>query len=178
MNIRKNAEHKKNEVSFESIYSKYYSSVLFYFIKRIRNQSDAEDLTSEVFLYCFNNYDTYDSSKSSFATWLYLVAKSRFYNYCRDKKQTEDIDDYANIIEDTSNLVEKAVYLSELRMQLNVALNELTERQKKIVVMKYFEGMCAEEIANILNTNANNVRVQLSKALKRLQTIIENLEGR
>lgn len=178
MDIYKTAACNKAEVSFENIYSRYYTPILAYFIKRIGNRSDAEDLTSEVFLYCFNNYDTYDSSKSSVATWLYLVAKSRFYNYCRDRKQTEDIDDYSNIIEDTNNLVERAVYLSELRAQLNEALNELTERQKRIVVMKYFEGMDAEEIATILDTNANNVRVQLSKALKRLRTVVESLEER
>lgn len=178
MDIHNTAARSKAEVSFENIYSRYYAPILSYFIKRIGNQSDAEDLTSEVFLYCFNNFNTYDPLKSSVATWLYLVAKSRFYNYCRDRKQIEDIDNYSNIIEDTNNLVERAVYLSELRTQLNEALNELTERQKKIVVMKYFEGMNAEEIATILDTNANNVRVQLSKALKRLRTVMESLEGR
>ena len=174
MEIYKNIHCEKNIISFDDIYRKYHSQIVAYFVKRTGNQKDAEDLASEVFLYCYKNYSKYDSSKSSVSTWIYLIAKSRFYNYCRDRKTCEDIDDYANIIEDSTDFTEKAIYLEEMRIQLNESLKLLTERQRKIVILKYFEGMKAEEIALLFDTTANNIRVQLSKALKKMKKNMEN----
>lgn len=58
--------------------------------------------------------------------------KSRFYNYCRNREQIEDIDDYSNIIEDTKNLVDVAIYLSKIHTQLMKKVNKSTECQKKL----------------------------------------------
>lgn len=162
------------QISFNEVYNKYYKQILAYFFKRINSTSDAEDLTSEVFLYSYKHFDKYDSEKASLSTWLYLIAKSRYYNYCRDKKNTENIDDFENLIGSYGDEMEKAIYIEELRIQLNKALNNLTDRQKNIVVMKYFEEMETEEIAEFYGTSSNNIRVQLCKALKNLRKYISD----
>lgn len=172
--IKSVSKRSEKEQAFKEIYEKYYPQVLAYFLKKINHRHDAEDLTSEVFLYCYKQIDTYDSEKSSVSTWIYLIAKSRFFNYCRDKKITENIDDFTDLLGSDTDLPEKAVYLSELREQLNTALLSLTEQQRKIVIMRYFKGKNAQEIAAQFGTSANNIRVQLSKALKNLKKIMEN----
>lgn len=157
------------KISFEEIYKKYYNQMFAYFFKRLNNKADAEDLTSDTLLYCYKNIDTYDSEKASFATWIYLIAKSRYYNYFRDRKLTENIDDFENIAGDSENQMENAIYIDELRKQLNIALNNLTERQRSIIIMKFFEDKTTEEIADFYKTSSNNIRVQLCKALKNLR---------
>ena len=174
MEVYRTEVKQEETLLFEEVYEKYYKQIVAYFIKRIGNQPDAEDLTSEVFLYCYKNFSTYDPKKSSIATWIYLVAKSRYFNYCRDKRITENIDDFENLAADSADLMDNAIYLEELRSQLNAALTSLTERQKSIIVLRYFEDKSAEEIANIFCTSSNNIRVQLHKALKKLKKIMES----
>jgi RNA polymerase sigma factor (sigma-70 family) len=60
-----------------------------------------------------------------------------------------------------------------VRSKLFDALVQLTERQRYIVVMRYFKGKTVEQIANTLKISPNNVRVQQSKALKRMKHIME-----
>jgi DNA-directed RNA polymerase specialized sigma24 family protein len=56
--------------------------------KRIGVTEDAKDLTGEVFLAGFKSYEKYDSTKSSLASWLYVITNNRLKNYYRDKKNT------------------------------------------------------------------------------------------
>ncbi|MDE6035586.1 MAG: sigma-70 family RNA polymerase sigma factor [Ruminococcus sp.] len=169
MEIKETTDNNKSLLTFDEVYKKYYRQILAYFIKHIGNQEEAEDLTSEVFMYCYKNFDKYDVKKASVSTWIYLIAKSRFCNYLRDRKVNDNIDDYTDLVDYSAVDVDKALYLEEMRKQLNNALNSLTERQRLIVILKYFQEKSAEEIALILNTNANNIRVQLSKALKSMK---------
>ena len=173
MEILKTAAVCEVKQSFEEVYKKYYPQILSYYCQRIGNHADAEDLTSEVFLYCANHYDNYDPQKASVATWIYLIAKSRFSNYCRDRKLTDNIDDHLDLTGDTGEMMDKALYLQELRERLTAALGQLAERQRQIVVWRYFDDRSIEEIANRLEITSNNVRVQLSRALKKLRSIIK-----
>lgn len=174
MEVHRTEIKQEDTLLFEEVYEKYYKQIMAYFVKRIGNKSDAEDLTSEVFLYCYKNLNTFDSKKSSISTWIYLIAKSRYYNYCRDKRLTECIDDYEHLVGDSADLMDKAIYLDELRTQLNEALKCLTERQKNIIILRYFEDKSSEEIADLFCTSSNNIRVQLHKALKKLKKIMES----
>ena len=69
---------------YETFYRENYTRVLNYVYKKISHKEDAEDLTSEVFLYCYRHYDDYDPSKGKRSTWLYLITNSRIKNYYRD----------------------------------------------------------------------------------------------
>lgn len=169
MEIKQTVNNSSNLLTYDEVYKKYYSQILAYFKKHISSEADAEDLTSEVFMYCYRNFDKYDSKKASVSTWIYLVAKSRFCNYLRDRKVNDNIDDYDNLVGGSADDMDKALYLEETRKQLDSALKALTERQRTIVVLRYFQDKSAEEIAKVLGTNANNVRVQLHKALESMK---------
>lgn len=175
------AFQKKNVLTFEVAYEQFYEKILAFFCRKISNRADAEDLTEEVFTYCYKNWSSYDPEKASLSTWIYLVANSRYKNYCRDHKMFVDIDERVDIADETFDDMEKALYVQELRRVLNNALENLTDRQRKIVVLKYFEGLGTDEIAGLLQSTPNNVRVQLSKALKNMKKILAekgiNIDG-
>lgn len=154
---------------FESVYKTYYPKVLQYYSKKMANIQDAEDLAGEVFLYCCKNYDSYDPQKAEISTWIYLVAGSRWKNYCRDRQYPQNIDDFEFCGEDGADEMEHAVWLDQLTDSLTNALRQLTERQQRIVILRYFSDKTPSEIAVLLGTNPNNVRVQLSKALKTMK---------
>lgn len=156
--------------SFETVYETYYTSVLSYIRKKITNLQDAEDLASEIFLYCYDHYADYDPAKSAVSTWLYLVANSRIKNYYRDHREFSDIGAMENTLADDKPEMEQSVYLEQLRDTLAKAIRTLPERQQQIVVMSYFQKRSSQEIAEALGMTSGNVRVQLSRALDKLQT--------
>ena len=154
---------------FEDVFARYYSGAVSYTYNKLGNHQDAEDLCSEAFLYCYDHYEDFDPTKSSISTWLYLVINSRIKNYYRDHKSHADIDELQNIIPDEGSDMERGVYLQQLRSSLANALQQLPDRQQQIVIMHYFHNKTSQEIAEALDMTPGNVRVQLSRALDKLE---------
>jgi len=165
----------KPKPSFEEVYNSQYFNVFRYVRKRVSNQQDAEDLVSEVFLYCYSRYDTYDPEKSSLSTWLYLVVNSRLKNYYRDRKTHTDITELENTLFSEGNEMENAVYLEELRHIMAQKILLLPEKQQTVVNMRFFQKRTFAEIAECLGTSEGNIRVILSRTMIRLETLCADL---
>ena len=155
--------------SFELVYQEYYQPLLRYLMKKTGNLQDAEDLTAEAFLYCYQNYDQYDPARSAVSTWLYLAANSRLKNYYRDRKDHVELSELEERLFTEETDMERAAYLEELRHVLNDKLDRLPERQQKAVVLRFFYQKSFDEIAAALDTTPGNVRVILSRAMDRLE---------
>lgn len=156
----------KNQVPpFEEFYDDNYRKVVGYINRKIGNPHDAEDLASEIFIYCYSHYDDYDPSKSSLNTWLYMIVNSRIKNHYRDARTYVDLESLVGVLPDDSVDMDACIYLEQLHSLLEKALMKLPERQRKIVSMRYFEEKSNAEIAEALGMTQVNVRVQLSRAL-------------
>lgn len=154
---------------YESFYEENYKRVFFYIQKKIDNIEDAEDLASEVFLYCFTHYEEYNPDKSSIITWLYMIVNSRIKNYYRDHKIHVDLDSMSGFLQDESIDLDSGIFIEQLHNSLMTAIHKLPERQQNIVLMRYFEEKSSDEIAKIMNLSPGNVRVLLSRALDTLE---------
>lgn len=161
---------------FESVYEDYYQAVLRYLLKHTGNMQDAEDLAAETFLYCYQNYNSYDPAKSSVPTWLYLVAGSRLKNHYRDKKEHVEISELEERLFVEESDMERAAWLEELRRMLAEQMQILPERQQKAIVMRYFQEKDFDEIASALDTTPGNVRVMLSRALDKLEIALSSMK--
>ena len=99
--------------------------------------------------------------------------KNRLKNYYPDKKEFLSLDD-ENIPElpgDTS--VAQAILLEEERRALSSAMNILSERERTIIVERYFHKKTSGEIAGILKMTDVNVRVTLKRALEKIRKYFE-----
>jgi len=157
------------KMPFEELYNQYYTKIFLYIKNKINNIQDAEDLTSEAFIYCYNHYDDYDPTKSALTTWLYLIVNSRLKNYYRDHKEHTDIGALENLLSDDRSDMDRGIYLEQLREVLARAIKTLPEKQQQIVVLRYFKNKDSNEIAEILDMTPGNVRVQLSRALDKME---------
>lgn len=160
---------KKEKPDYEDFYSDNYGRVLYYVKQKINSVEDAEDLVSEVFMYCYSHYDDYNPEKSSITTWLYLIVNSRIKNFYRDHNVTYvDYDVVSETMQDQSIDLDEGVYLEQLHGVLMKAIKSLPERQQRIVMLRYFENCSSDEIAVRLGISPGNVRVLLSRALDKL----------
>lgn len=170
------AKSRGEKPPFEAVYEEYYQPLLRYLSKKTGSLQDAEDLTSETFLYCYRTYDSYDPEKSAVSTWLYLAANSRLKNHYRDRREHVEISELENLLPAEETDMERAAYLDQLRAFLAKKLETLPERQQQVIAMRYFQEKEYDEIADALGTTAGNVRVILSRALDRLKKEMPDLK--
>ena len=166
---------KKEKPTFEEFYEDNFQRVVQYIRRKLDNLHDAEDLASEIFLYCYNHYDDYDPAKSSLNTWLYLIVNSRIKNHYRDSKTYVDLESLVGVLPDEAIDMDASIYLQQLQDMLKRAMEKLPERQRKIVIMRYFEERSSADIAAELGLTPGNVRVQLSRALDTLEKLCGDL---
>ncbi len=163
------------EEAFEEVYNRYYLSVYLYLFKRIRHQQDAEDLANDVFLACYKNFGSYDPAKASMITWIFVIASNRLKNYYRDRREFFYLDDRAHASElPAGEPLEQAVLLEEGRAAVRDAIDALPERQREIVLLRYFRGLNSNEIGERIGASPGNVRVLLNRALGRLRAYLES----
>ena len=160
--------------SFDSFYAEYRQPVLRYLCGKMNNAQDAEDLTAEIFEYCFRQYTAFDPQKASRKTWLYVIVNSRYKNYLRSRRCFEDIEDYMDFTPSDDAPLEQAIEMEQERSALAKALERLPQKQREIVISKYFLGKSTDEIAKRLEMTPVNVRVQLYRALQKMKGYIQS----
>lgn len=161
-------------MTFEEVYNRYYLSVYLYLLKRVQNREDTEDLTSDVFLACYQNFERYDPERASLATWIFVIASNRLKNYYRDRKPAASLDDEDFREPAGEDDLEQAAVMEELRGAVREAIRNLPERQQTIVRMRYFSGLNSNEIAARTGLTSGNVRAVLSRTLTKLRNYLED----
>ncbi|MBR6940225.1 MAG: sigma-70 family RNA polymerase sigma factor [Clostridia bacterium] len=171
------ADVRTEKLKFEQYYEKYYNQVYLYINKKIQNVHDAEDLATDVFIACYEKFDSFDPGKASFQTWVFFITNNKLKNYYRDRKINIDIDDPEQYIEPAEEGFEDdfvaAEYLTAMREYLAEALQEVSELQRTIITESYFHNKSSKEIALKLHMTDGNVRVQLSRALAKMRVYFE-----
>lgn len=159
---------------FEAVYNEYYPRILRHINKKIGLYHEAEDLAQEIMAACYRNFEKYNSEKSSVGTWIYVIMNNRLKNYYRDKKVNVSLDDDESFLELASEeVLEEAVLLEEQKRLLMEAIENLSEREKEIVMYTYFQRKTSVEVAEKLHMTAGNVRVVLNRSLKKLREYFE-----
>ena len=174
---RKEEKEHCVKLSFETVYDRYYFDIFRYLSKRVQNKQDAEDLTASVFLYCYEHYCDYDPEKSSIITWLYLITNSRLKNHYRDRREYVDLETMEPFLYSEDLALEHAVFLEQLRDELGNALAHLPDKQRQVIVMRYFEEKDYSYIAKRIETTEGNVRVLLSRTLDKIEKQCPSLKN-
>ena len=153
---------------FEQIYNSYHDKIYNFIYFKIYNAQISEDLTSDVFLAAYKNLNRYDSDKSFITTWLYAIACNRLKNYYKSssRKQEYSIENWTEKWEDTDMANDNMLERQEWRILLLEVLLQLPERNRKIVLMKYYDNMTSKEIGRKLDLSSGNVRIILKRSLE------------
>lgn len=161
-------------LDFEGYYNKYYQQVYLYILKKVGNVALAEDLTMDAFYSCYKNYASFDETKASFGTWIYVIVNNKLKNYYRDKKEFDDVDEVEKGDSGFEDEIVEAEYLTGMRKELALALKSLNPIERSIVVGKYFKELNSNEIAAENAMTPGNVRVILHRAINKMKTYFDN----
>jgi RNA polymerase sigma-70 factor (ECF subfamily) len=167
-------------LAFQELYENYFSRIYGYVASRINNQQDAEDVVSEVFLRVIRNLAALrNQHPTSFAAWLFAVARNVITDHYRRKEHTESVIPF----DSPSPLIAQAPHPdtdligSEEAAQLRDLIATLPERKREIVTLKYYGGLRNQEIAVMLQIGEKTVAAYLSRALDELHEKYTNLKS-
>lgn len=166
--------------AFELLVIDNQKSVYNLALKILKNESDALDVSQDVFLKAYTNLKFFRGD-SRFSVWLYRLA----YNACIDATRKSkaamnvsltvtDEDNATTEIElvDVRPLPERELERRETQREVQEAIEKLPEEQRKIIVMREFSDMSYEDIATSLNISVGTVKSRLSRARKSLAKIL------
>lgn len=161
-----------DRAAFGELYDLHASSVYRYLLYRVRQPSDAEDLTSEVFTRAFANIHRYRWQGKSFLAWLYTIARNAVTDRRRRERPTVDLEDAFSLAEDGPTAHERAVH-GEAVEALRDAVKYLTIEQQEVLVLRFVENLSSREVAQMLGKNEGAVRALQFRALCRLRKLLE-----
>jgi RNA polymerase sigma-70 factor (ECF subfamily) len=139
---------------------------------------DARDLTQETFLRAYRGLSTF-KSEARFSSWLYQIA----LNLCRDRlrqrrgRTTVSIDDLDPVtaarIDRVAPSAHEMVEARDLARVVSGAMAELPEEQREVIVLKEYQGLTFQEIANVLRIPVSTVKTRLYRGLVQMRDHLE-----
>jgi len=157
--------------AFGELYDTHVESVYRYVLYRVREPSDAEDLTSEVFTRAFANIHRYRWQGKSFLAWLYTIARNAVTDRSRRERPTVDLDDAFGVAEEGPTAHDRAV-TGEQVDALRGAVKHLTSEQQEVLVLRFVQDMSSRQVAKMLGKNEGAIRALQFRALGRLRKLL------
>ncbi|MBD0373624.1 MAG: RNA polymerase sigma factor [Pyrinomonadaceae bacterium] len=162
-----------NLEAFEELYVRHNRRVYLLCLRMTGNQSEAEDLTQEVFIQLFRKIDTF-RGESLFTTWLHRLTVNQVLMYFRHLKVCkEELLDGQRTLEDIYPRAAGQFSNHTLdRVMLDKAIRQLPTSKRSILLLHDVEGYSHEEIAEMLGCTSGTSKSQLHKARMKLRSLL------
>lgn len=153
---------QKNTAETEKIltdnYEKYYRLAYSY----MRNEDDALDVVQESAYRAIRDCGKV-KNKDYLSTWIYRIVVNTALDMLRKKKKE-------NLTEEMPEIPTRDQYQET---ELRTVLEQLDDKSRTVVILRYFEDLKLEDIADIVGDNLNTVKARLYRALKKLRMNLE-----
>lgn len=169
------------------LFRRYARLVRTVAMRILRDDSEADDLLQDVFLFVHRNCAIFDSSRSALRSWIVQLTYSRAidrrrYLNSRHFYTRVDLDGVADLLDSRSESREDGTHPNSVVGNATVAglLDSLTEDQRNTLSLHLFDGYTFAEIAAKLNQSVGNIRNHYYRGLDKLrkQVFPEKLPGR
>ena len=162
-----------NLAAFEMIYQRYHRRTYSLCLRMTSSQTEAEDLTQEVFIQLFRKVGSFRGD-SAFSTWLHrLTVNQVLMHFRRRSVKNEKVSDDGEMPEQavagTSNPNKMPVVD---RIALKNAIAELPRGYRNVFVLHDVEGYEHEEVARMLSISVGTSKSQLHKARLKLRGLL------
>lgn len=161
--------------AYEELIKRHQQRVFAVAAGILRRHEDIEDIAQQVFVKAYFSLKRFDG-RAAFSTWLYRITLNECWDLLRKKKvrpllyESDLSEEQAQRVADSESDGAGPDVRQRLENQQRVEqlLEGLEERDKLMLILKEVEGFSIEEIAEVLDLNANTVKVRLFRARGRV----------
>lgn len=164
------------------LYNRTYNNAYFTVKALIKDEDTALDIIQDSYVKAFKNLEQLQEA-DKFRAWIKRICHNQAVDYLRKTKpvlfSTMSTDDESTVeFEDdrTENLPEEAADLKETSRLIKEILDSLSDEQRLVVGMFYYEQLSVKEIANTLSVSENTVKSRLNYARKKIEERVLHLE--
>lgn len=162
------------EKAYTAIIKKYQEKLYWHVRRLVIHHEDANDVLQNVFIKVWNGLENFRED-SQLYTWLYRIATNESLTYLDQKKRKSSI----SIDNEESNVVnqlkaEKDFDASKIEWKLQLAIQQLPEKQKLVFNLRYFDEMPYEEMSRVLETSEGALKASFHHAVKKIEDFILN----
>lgn len=164
-----------DQAALSELYNLHVDRIYQYVRYRIGNDQTAEDITAEVFLRAIESLGNYIDQGAPFIAWLYRIAYARIVDFWRrgKRQQTAPLND--PLLQDGLVATDEAIDVDFLQHRsLRTALQQLTDDQQNVIVLKFMQHMSNAEIAQILGKTEGAVKALQRRALEALARLLDH----
>ncbi|MRX07471.1 sigma-70 family RNA polymerase sigma factor [Pseudoduganella sp. FT25W] len=154
-------------VSLADLYKSRWRFVLSQALFITQSPHAAEEIAQDVFAFAWRHGDSYESAKSSLATWLSMLCRSRCLDYLRSQRvgyRTLDSDAGLEPVQDEQSAPEARHASNSLRDAVSTALRTLPRHQRQLLVMHYYADLSHAEIAVLTDLPLGTVKTTIRRA--------------
>jgi len=166
----------EDQEAFEELIRRHQHRVFAVAGGILRRREDVEDIAQQVFVKAYFSLKRFDQ-RAAFSTWLYKITVNECWDLLR-KKKVRPLVYESDLSEEQAKQVIAAEGKNsagpdisdrlEARERVERLLEGLDERDRLMLILKEVEGFAVEEIAQVLDLNANTVKVRLFRARRRI----------
>lgn len=170
MNLFSQKKEKSNRDLIEQIllekYNQYYQLAYRY----AHNETDAFDIVQNGA--CKAIKSSHTLKKPEYVqTWIYRIMLNECFQYLKQPKHFS-----FEVIQDKNETIMDAAEDHYMDIDLHKALDALADKDRAVVILKYFEDWKISEIAEILGENVNTIKSRLYRSMRKLQVLLSDVK--
>ena len=165
--------------AFALLFDRHAPQVLALCNRILYCQTDAEDVTSDVFMEIWSRRDRYDATRSKVRTYIMLLARSRAIDALRSRNSRTDVEESAPFDEFSASghRPDEKVLANELVLEMASHVDGLSEPQKRTLTLAFYHGMSHSQIAASLGIPLGSVKSHIRKGITHLRSRLRRYQS-
>jgi RNA polymerase sigma-70 factor (ECF subfamily) len=160
----------EKERAYTAIIRKYQEKLYWHVRRMLQDHEDSNDVLQNVFIKVWNGLENFRED-SQLYTWLYRIATNETLSFIDQKKRKSAS---VSLVDDESNFenqikADKYFDSSKLEWKLQLAINQLPEKQRLVFNLRYYDEMPYEEMSKVLGTTTGALKASYHHAAKKIE---------
>lgn len=162
------------EKAFTQLIEKYQQKLYWHIRRMVIEHEDANDVLQNVFIKVWKALDNFRED-SQLYTWLYRIATNESLTLLDQKKKRKSVS-YDDVETGLSNkiIADKYFDANKIEWKLQLAIQQLPEKQKLVFNLRYYDEMPYEEMSRVLDTSEGALKASYHHAVKKIEEYLKN----
>ncbi len=162
------------EQAFTTLIKKYQEKTYWHIRRMVVDHDDANDVMQNVFIKIWNHLGSFREQSQLF-TWIYRIATNECLSFIekQKKRNATSLNDVAHNLENKIK-ADKDFDVNKLEWKLQLAIQQLPEKQRIVFNLRYFDEMPYEEMSRVLETSEGALKASYYHAVKKVEDFILN----
>ncbi len=162
------------EKAYTLLIKKYQEKIYWHIRRMVVEHEDANDVLQNVLIRVWNGLENFRED-SQLYTWLYRIATNESLTFLEQQKKRGAIS-LSDVETGLSNKIkaDKHFDANKLEWKLQLAMQQLPEKQRVVFTLRYYDEMPYEEMSKVLETSEGALKASYHHAVKKIEEFMLN----